>query len=204
MAKYTAIDRHAADQQRLGLRADGVGHVDDGDEERQHHVALDLVLEGADEEGRDHGAGKPEEQPRQAMPQPARDRLLGSLAGPRGAGEVPAEPGHVFVVLGQERSEQAPGRDEPDELPPVACDGEARFTMTHELPGGELLRRARPHDVPPARHPRKPLPPPRGSTESCCAPRRAGPVARADAAGGTGAPVGVTTDAPRRREREHG
>ena len=63
-------DREAADHERLGLGADGVGHVHDaGDEERQCYLCLEFALEGADNRRGDHRARQPDQQPGQAVPE---------------------------------------------------------------------------------------------------------------------------------------
>jgi hypothetical protein len=50
---YGHPDREAADHQRLGLRAHGIGHVDDtGNEDCEQDVLLELLLKRRDATGR--------------------------------------------------------------------------------------------------------------------------------------------------------
>jgi phosphoenolpyruvate synthase/pyruvate phosphate dikinase len=129
-----------ANQDGLGLRADGVGHVDDRrHEERDDELRLELSVEGADDDRGAHRSEDADEEPRQAVPQPAAHGLLSRAPGPGRAGDVAAEAGHVAVVLGQQDSEHAIGGDQPHEALVRVDDHDAAAAVADHRVCRELL-----------------------------------------------------------------
>ena len=77
----TETQRHPANDDGLGLRTHGVGHVDDRrQEERKENLLLDLVLERSDHDRGRHRSEKPETEPGQSMPQSSGDRASSEAA----------------------------------------------------------------------------------------------------------------------------
>ena len=121
-------DREAADHERLGLGADGVGHVHDaGDEERQCYLCLEFTLEGADNRRGDHRAGQPDQQPGQAVPEAPPHPFGTGSACRSGIVDEAAEAGHVLVVLGEEHAEKTVRGNEPSKPAFVVDDRETRL-----------------------------------------------------------------------------
>jgi len=133
-------DREPPDDERLGLRAHSIGHVDNaGNEEGQRHGGLELALEGVDHSGRCQRPDQADEEPRQPVGQPAAHGLLAGPAGGRRVGEEATDAGQVLVVLGEQHGEQPAGRDEPHEATRVVDDGQAGLTVVDGLPRRLLL-----------------------------------------------------------------
>lgn len=102
-----------------------------------------MLLEPADDDGGSEGTEQADEEPREPVPQPAGDGLLGRLPSALCTSQIAAESRHVFVVLREQHPQHAVRRNEPNQSPVLVDDRDARLPAADHLPCDLLLVGAR-------------------------------------------------------------
>lgn len=113
-------ERQAAHSHRLGLRADGVGEIDEPRHENSDcHLGTQRRLEACHDEGGDHAADESDDEPWQAVPGAAQWRCLDRLAGAMALAADAGDAVDVLDVFAAQDVEQGGGRHDAEQ--PVAA-----------------------------------------------------------------------------------